>query len=120
MSDSNAISVLVVVYSGTAAFKRLGSMAEGISAYTWSTADGVREEGWYTYSFTPSGASQSAKSSRYDVFMRNRGGREFGIEALDYARLSAIHAKPIKVYVNPEDPARSVLVPGNEPAPQAT
>jgi len=109
------VAVLVVFLAGGVALQRLDSMVEGISAYKWDTVDGVRGEGWYTYSFTPPGATEPATSSRYDSFMQNRGGREFGVEALDYARLSAILAKPVKVYVNQKNPARSIIAPGVSP-----
>ncbi len=62
------ISVLVFLYSGAAVIKRIASMAEGISAYTWSTADGVR---YCVRALSEACCASSSRSSRCPSRWRN-------------------------------------------------
>ena len=110
---------IILLAGGLAAIKSLKltlTMVTGLRAYTWEYAQGTRDEGGYTYTYTvvdSSGKEQKIQSPFYDIHTRLRGGKEFGRDLLRYSwRLPEFEQSPFRVYVNPGQPGQAILKPG--------
>jgi len=111
--------VLVLLISCPAAIKgiRLSvQMAQGLQAHSWHTVDGTRSEGGYVYTFElpdKAGKLETYTSALYNTHTRLRGDKTFGMPLLSYAwRTPEFNTEPLRVYLHPRDPERSILVPG--------